>query len=176
MTSLSLYAARLEAAGSDRLDLRHGPHRVLVAPAAGGRVLRWTTDLPEGPRDWLAPIDSDGWPAHAWPKGGLFPLAPFSNRVRDARLRWRSGILALEALPGHPHALHGQAQAMAWTVRESGIDHAELTLDHPAGVGGWPWRWRLRQTVRLDSAGLRIRLSLRNRGELERPGFQHAPV
>lgn len=169
MTSLSLYAARLESAGSDRLDLRHGPHRVLVAPAAGGRVLRWTTDLPEGPRDWLAPIDSDGWPAHAWPKGGLFPLAPFSNRVRDARLRWRSGILALEALPGHPHALHGQAQAMAWTVREPGIDHAELTLDHPAGVGGWPWRWRLRQTVRLDSAGLRIRLSLRNLSDTPMP-------
>jgi aldose 1-epimerase len=169
MTSLSLYAARLEAAGPDRLDLRHGPHRVLVAPAAGGRILRWTTELPEGPRDWLVPIDSDGWPADAWPKGGVFPLAPFSNRVRDARLRWGARTLTLEALPGHPHALHGQAQAMPWTVLESGADHAELTLDHPAGVGGWPWAWRLRQTIRLEPAGLRIRLSLRNLSDTPMP-------
>ncbi len=165
-----MYAAWMDAAGPARLALSCGPHRAVLAPAAGGRILRWTTDLPEeGPRDWLAPVEAEGWPAHAWPKGGLFPLAPFSNRVRDARLRWGSGTLALEALPGHPHALHGQAQAMPWTVLDAGAAHAELALDHPAGVGGWPWAWRLRQTVRLEPAGLRVRLSLRNRSDTPMP-------
>ncbi|WP_368641141.1 aldose epimerase [Castellaniella ginsengisoli] len=170
MSQPPLYAAWMDAAAPGRLVLRHGPHRVVVAPTAGGRILRWTTALPEGARDWLAPIDdADGWPAPAWPKGGLFPLAPFSNRVRNARMRWGSGTLALETLPGHPHALHGQAQAMAWTVREQGADHAELALDHPAGVGGWPWAWRLRQTIRLRTGGLHIRLSLRNVSDTPMP-------
>lgn len=164
-----LYAARMDASGPACLTLRHGPHRAVVAPAAGGRILRWSTDLPEGRRDWLAPIGIDGWPAHAWPKGGIFPLAPFSNRVRDARLHWESGTLALEALPGHPHALHGQAQAMPWSVLHTGADHAELVLDHPAGFGGWPWAWRLRQTIRLEIAGLRIRLSLCNQSDSPMP-------
>lgn len=158
----SLYAAWMDATEPTHRVLRHGPHRAVVAPAAGGRILRWTTDLPEGPRDWLAPVDIEGWPAGAWPKGGIFPLAPFSNRVRDARLHWGAGTLALEALPGHPHALHGQAQAMPWTVLDSGADFVQLLLDHPAGVGGWPWAWRLHQAIRLESAGLRVRLSLRN--------------
>ncbi len=169
MTSPSLYAAWMDARGPARLALRCGPHRVLVAPAAGGRILRWTTDLPEGPRDWLTPVEIDGWPAHTWPKGGIFPLAPFSNRVREARLRWGPDTLALEALPGHPHALHGQAQAMAWTVLEAGDSDVELILDHPTGIGGWPWAWQLRQVIRLHAAGLHIRLSLRNRSDRPMP-------
>ena len=165
----SLYATWMDAAPAQCLTLQHGPHRAVVAPAAGGRILRWTTELPEGPRDWLAPVDIDGWPAHTWPKGGIFPLAPFSNRVRDAQLHWNSGTLTLEALPGHPHALHGQAQAMPWTVQTASTDHATLVLEHPAGLGGWPWAWQLRQTIRLEITGLSIRLSLRNQSDTPMP-------
>ena len=165
----SLYAAWMDAAAPTRLVLHHGPHRAVVAPAAGGRILSWTTDLPAGPRDWLEPVNVDGWPAHSWPKGGLFPLAPFSNRVRDALLHWQDGTVPLEPLPGHPHALHGQAQAMPWTVLEARTDAVELVLDHPAGHGGWPWDWQLRQSIRLEDAGLRVRLSLHNRSDTPMP-------
>ena len=89
--------------------------------------------------------------------------------MRDARLHWESGTLDLEALPGHPHALHGQAQAMPWSVLDTGADHAELVLDHPAGFGGWPWAWRLRQTIRMEIAGLRIRLSMCNPSDSPMP-------
>ena len=165
----SLYGTWMDAAEPTRLTLRHGPHQAVVAPAAGGRILRWTTDLPEGPRDWLAPVDIDGWPAHSWPKGGIFPLAPFSNRVRDAQLHWDGGTIPLEALPGHPHALHGQAQGMPWAVLHASDNAAELVLEHPAGHGGWPWDWQLRQSIQLHDGGLLVRLSLHNRSTAPMP-------
>lgn len=155
---------RMNAAPEACLDLRCGTHHARIAPAAGGRILRWRTDLPTGPRDWLVPIEADGWAGHAWPKGGLFPLAPFSNRVRNARLHWQGRVIPLAAQPGSPHALHGQAQRMAWTIEDAGTDHAILTLEHPAGASGWPWAWQLRQVIRLRDQGLEVDLALTNRG------------
>lgn len=159
----------MNAAPGACLALRCGPHRARVAPAAGGRVLSWSTDLPDGLRNWLVPITDPGWPAHAWPKGGLFPLAPFSNRVRDAQLHWRDQVIPLDPLPGTRHALHGQAQGMAWTVEQTATDHVVLMLEHPEGLGGWPWAWRLRQTIRLADQGLRVELTLGNEDRSDMP-------
>lgn len=155
--------SRMDAAPDRCLTLNRGPHRIRVAPAAGGRILSWTTELPGASREWLVPIEATSWPAHEWPKGGLFPLAPFSNRIRDARLRWDGGILNVDPLPGHPHALHGQAQRMAWDVIQAGPDRAVLEANHPAGDDGWPWAWSLRQIIRLSADGLDIELALSNR-------------
>ncbi|TAN27556.1 MAG: aldose 1-epimerase [Castellaniella sp.] len=165
----SLYDARMNAAPDTCLTLRHGPHQARIAPLAGGRILSWSTALPDGQRDWLVPITAEGWPAHTWPKGGIFPLAPFSNRVRNARLHWQGRTIPLEPLPGTPHALHGQAQAMAWNVTDAGEDHATLTLSHPADLGGWPWAWHLRQTIGLTDSGLQIGLTLENQSATVMP-------
>lgn len=165
----SLYDARMNAAPGTCLTLRHGPHQARIAPLAGGRILSWSTELASGSRDWLAPIGITDWPAASWPKGGIFPLAPFSNRVRNARLHWQGRTLPLEPLPGTPHALHGQAQAMAWSVASAGQDRATLTLTHPAGLGGWPWAWHLRQTLLLSDSGLKIDLALENQSATAMP-------
>lgn len=165
----SLYASQMNAADAACLTLRCGPHTARIAPEAGGRILSWSTELPSGRRDWLVPIEATKWPASAWPKGGLFPLAPFSNRVRDAQLHWAGTTLALEPLPGTPHALHGQAQAMPWVVAQVQKDSAVLRLNHPAGAGGWPWDWRLCQTVQLTEAGLQIEMVLENRDATPMP-------
>ncbi|CAM5180306.1 Aldose 1-epimerase OS=Castellaniella defragrans OX=75697 GN=HNR28_001533 PE=4 SV=1 [Castellaniella defragrans] len=165
----SLYDARMDATPDTGLTLRHGAHQARIAPLAGGRILSWSTQLPAGRRDWLVPITVTSWPAPSWPKGGIFPLAPFSNRVRNARLRWQGRTFPLEPLPGTPHALHGQAQAMAWNVASADESHATLTLAHPAGLAGWPWAWHLLQTIELTDAGLRIGLTLENRDTMPMP-------
>jgi len=154
--------AEMDASPSQCLTLALGRHRARVAPAAGGRVLEWSSDLPGGPRDWLAPVHAQHWPAHEWPKGGIFPLAPFSNRIRDARMAWAGEQLQLQPLPGQPHALHGQAQRMAWEVLDAQPHQAVLGLHHPAGLDGWPWAWRLQQVITLTEHGLDIELSLQN--------------
>ncbi len=155
--------ARMDAAPQRCLTLIQGPHRLRVAPAAGGRILGWTSDLADGPRDWLTPIDVQEWPAHEWPKGGLFPLAPFSNRIRDARMNWAGREILIQPLRGQAHALHGQAQRMAWNVLDATADRITLEARHPAGEDGWPWAWSLRQIIRLSADGrLDIELALTN--------------
>lgn len=155
--------ALMDALATPGLALQAGPHQVLIAPAAGGRILRWTSQLDTGLRDWLVPITATAWPAHTWPKGGLFPLVPFSNRIRQARMRWNGQDLAIWPLHGQPHALHGQAQRMVWTVLQHQPQHITLSLQHPAGDDGWPWAWSAQQTFQLaDNGQLEIRLSLSN--------------
>lgn len=153
----------LEAAPSRCLTLIQGRHRLRIGPAAGGRILSWTSDLPDGPRDWLVPIPVQEWPAHAWPKGGLFPLAPFSNRIRDARLGWTGQTISISPLRGQAHALHGQAQRLGWEVLDASSNQAILGTRLAAGEDGWPWAWSSRQTIRLSTDGtLDIELALTN--------------
>ncbi|MGB6242416.1 MAG: aldose epimerase [Castellaniella sp.] len=145
------------------LTLTQGPHRLRVGPAAGGRILDWISELPGGPRDWLVPIQAQAWPAHEWPKGGLFPLSPFSNRIRNARLHWADREIRIQPLHGQAHALHGQAQRMAWDVLDATASQATLSTRLLAGEDGWPWAWSLQQTIRLSADGqLDIELALRN--------------
>ena len=151
------------------IRLSSGPHSAVVAPAAGGRILRLSSDTPSGRREWVVPIEAEGWPADAWPKGGIFPLAPFSNRIRDGVLHWRGRSLRLERYPGQAHALHGHAQAGCWRLRDVGDDHVAMRYDHPPGAAGWPWAWRLDQDVRLSDAGLEVRLVLANRSDEPMP-------
>lgn len=153
---------QLDADPAHCVTLTRGIHSLRIAPGAGGRILSWRSQLPDGPRDWLVPIELTGWPAHTWPKGGMFPLAPFSNRVRDGQLHWQGKVIALEPQPEQPHALHGQAQAMPWTLTAAQSDQATLTLLHSADVGGWPWQWQADQVIRLRDNGLAVTLTLRN--------------
>lgn len=154
--------AWMDARPQTCLALSNGPHEALIAPGAGGRILRWTTDLPRGRHDWLVPVTDEGWPAHAWPKGGMFPLAPFSNRVRDGLLRWQGRVCTLARHAGQPHALHGHAQAATWDVVDRTADTATLHYVHPTGGDGWPWAWSAMQTVHLRPDGLRVTLALTN--------------
>jgi len=143
-----------------RLDC--GPHSAVLAPDAGGRVLSLSSETSAGRRDWLVPVQADGWPADAWPKGGMFPLAPFSNRIRDGRLHWRGRVLRLDRYPGQAHPLHGHAQAGRWHVLTVGGNHVDMRYEHPPGAAGWPWAWRLDQAVRLAESGLTVGLALTN--------------
>ncbi|WP_322999560.1 aldose epimerase [Castellaniella sp.] len=158
-----MMTARMDATAQRCLTLTRGPHRLRVGPAAGGRILSWTSDLPDGPQDWLVPIQAQEWPAHEWPKGGLFPLVPFSNRIRNARMNWGGQMIRIHPLTGQAHALHGQAQRMVWDVLDATDHRAVLGTRLPAGEDGWPWAWSLRQTIHLSADGvLDVELALTN--------------
>jgi aldose 1-epimerase len=83
-------------------------------------------------------------------------MAPFAGRIRDGRFTFRGRAYQLETnLP--PDAIHGTVLARRWDVTAATADHAELTVD----LGpGWPFRGRVRQTVRLEPDGLEARLEL----------------
>jgi aldose 1-epimerase len=152
-----------------------GVHEAVVAPAAGGRILRLSSHLDSGVQDcggsveatggvhdWLVPVEAAEWAADAWPKGGIFPLAPFSNRIRDGSFAWEGRSIVLDRYPGQDHVLHGTAQENAWTVIEQAPDWVLMDYTHPAGGRGWPWSWRARQLVRLREGGLRLTMDIEN--------------
>ncbi|MGO4302812.1 aldose 1-epimerase [Cupriavidus sp. RAF12] len=154
--------------------LRAGPHTLAVAPAAGGRMASLTTSRADGAViEWLAPMPAqalrEGFDAHAWPKAGLYPLLPFSNRIRNGRFRWNGQDIVLPAHPGQAHAMHGFGHVRPWQVVHENVDAITLELRHVPAPGDWPWPVFARQSIVLSPEGLVAELVVRNDGDSAMP-------
>lgn len=154
--------------------LAAGDLRATVAPEAGGRIAAFWRDSRQGGRlDILAPLDEAPFEPTAWPKAGLYPLAPWSNRIAQARFRAAGREATLAPHPAcAPHALHGFSQRAPWVLADR--DAAELTMrfTHDGGGEGWPWAFDVTQSVRLDPLGLTIEMAIANRSREPMPaGF-----
>jgi aldose 1-epimerase len=168
----------VELSAASRVTIAHGAHAMEIAPAAGGRITRFSTTTDDGRvHDWLVPIVAERWPGDAWPKGGCYPLVPFSNRVRDARFTAPDGTLvALSTFPGAAHALHGFGQYAAWTIEQHRADEIVLHYTHRAGDDGWPWAFEVTQTFALHDSGARLTMRVVNRSAQPMPlGFGFHP-
>jgi aldose 1-epimerase len=157
------------------VELAAGDARLRVAPAVGGALvsLRWRG------LDVLRPTSdaelSDGNVRAC----ASFPLVPYSNRIRDARLRFGAHDYALARNFGdHPHAIHGVGWQRPWRVTLHTSDTLALLLDHDARGDAdrlaWPWPLRARQSFRLaarDDAAcvLQMALAVENRGDAPFP-------
>jgi aldose 1-epimerase len=132
-----------------------------LAPAAGGSVARFTCDGV----DLLRPMTAEAIASGRGNNAALYPLVPFSNRIRDGRLAFGSETYRLARnWPGVNHPMHGDGWAKAWDVVRSDAVSAELAYAHErAGEqGGWPFRYRARQSYRLADDRLTIAIALDN--------------
>ncbi|KND56218.1 hypothetical protein BPUN_1030 [Candidatus Paraburkholderia kirkii] len=110
------------------------------------------------------------WPCDAWPKGGSYPLVPFSNRVRDSRFPAPNRpIVELAGFPGMPHALHGFGQFAAWSVELLEPDCAVLRYAHREGEHGWPWAFEAVQLIEANADGARLSMRIANRSSRPMP-------
>jgi aldose 1-epimerase len=57
--------------------------------------------------------------------------------------------------------MHGDGWARPWTVERSDRHSADILYDHD-GRDGWPFRYRARQTYRLEGDALTVGMSLEN--------------
>ena len=153
------------------LHIGSGPHRAQIAPAAGGRLVRLTSRCTSAgaEHDWIVPIAPGAWLPHQWPKGGCYPLVPFSNRIRDGRFVFEGKSVELDVLEGQQHALHGHGQFAAWQVEAVDAAWVRLRFEHAAGSGGWPWTYTAWQEFRIDPEGLRMTISVRNDSDSNMP-------
>src|SRR5262245_57109797 len=95
------------------IELRRGALELDLSPRFSGAIARFR----QGGRDVLRPAGETfargGDPRLA----GCFPLVPFSNRIADAKFRFRGQIYELPRnFPPEPHAIHGQGWQHAWEV------------------------------------------------------------
>jgi aldose 1-epimerase len=143
------------------LTLATGRLGVDLAPAAGGAIARLAVDGV----DVLRPMTKAAIASGRGNDAALYPLVPFSNRIRDGRLALEGEAFQLARnWPGVGHPMHGDGWANAWKVVHRDGASAEIAYLHErAGeTGGWPFRYRARQSYRLDDDRLTIRISLEN--------------
>lgn len=141
--------------------LEAGPLAVGLAPQSGGAVARFTCNG----ADLLRPMTAEAIASGKGSNAALYPLVPYSNRIRDGRLAFGSEVIQLARnWPGINHPMHGDGWAHAWQVVRSDARSAEIVYQHERadGHGGWPFRYRARQHYRLDETSFSIRISLEN--------------
>jgi aldose 1-epimerase len=160
--ALSMAAAGGLAAGEHRLAA--GPMRAVVRAGAGGRIAAAWREEPKGRRtDLLQPMPAGDFDPCAWPKGGCYPLVPWSNRIRDGRFVFRGRTVDLDYPSALPHGLHGFAQRGSWQV--TAVTETDLTMIfRHAAAPGWPWTFEATQRVLLDGAGLTLEIAVTNTG------------
>ena len=150
------------------LELVDGVARVALLPAVGGAIATFAW---RG-RDVLRPIPAEAIAAGNVRLAACYPLVPYSNRIRDARLRFGGAAHALARNFGdHPHAIHGVGWQRAWRVERADAANACLRYTHdPRGddARAWPWPFTATQTFALgndaDGARLAVTLTLANTG------------
>jgi aldose 1-epimerase len=143
------------------LSLRTGHLAVELAPAAGGSIKRFTVDG----SDVLRPLTDADVASGKGNNAAAYPLVPFSNRIRDGQLVFEGQAFHLERnWLGVNHPMHGDGWAHAWQVEKANGRSAEISYLHERadGDGGWPFRYRARQSYRLDDDRLTVRMALEN--------------
>ncbi|MFN7192659.1 MAG: hypothetical protein ACK5U4_14595, partial [Rhodospirillales bacterium] len=70
----------------ERLEFGNRHLRAEALPELGGRLARLQYRAGDGAHDVLVPIGADPALPPSWPKGGAYPLIPYSNRIADAQV------------------------------------------------------------------------------------------
>jgi aldose 1-epimerase len=146
------------------IALRRGPFELELAPACGGAIARFR----HRGRELLRPA-GQGLLAEGDPRAAsCFPLVPFSNRVADARFRFRGRTYELPRnFPPEPHAIHGQGWQNPWQVGDLGASRAELTFRH--AVADTPLDYQASQMFDLGEDGLAVTIAVINAGSAAMP-------
>lgn len=149
--------------------------QVGVLPLTGGSLAFGRVRVGEEWLDLLRPTPE----GVRWSAGDCanFPLVPWSNRVRDAVLRYGGRSYTLRRTMDDGTAIHGAAWEYPWTVAEVSGGHIRLAFASTDFVGvNYPWRFSASLEYRLDGNRLDIVTGVRNEDSVPIPvGFGHHP-
>lgn len=127
----------------------HG-YRVRLDPKHGGQVQELS---------YLdKPVFRTTQPSADPMQSSCFPLAPYANRIRDARFCYRGDHYKLtQNWEGDVHAIHGEGWLSEWSVRMKSSAACQMSY-----VGGenWPWAYTANQSVRIGDGGVCFELEL----------------
>ncbi len=140
------------------LSLRTGRLAVDLAPSAGGSIARFTVDG----SDVMRPMTPEAVASGKGNNATAFPLVPYSNRIANGHLVFAGEEITLAPnWPGLRHPMHGDGWSHAWEVVRHDAHSAEIVYAHD-GRSGWPFRYRARQTYRLDGEQLHLSMAIDN--------------
>jgi aldose 1-epimerase len=149
------------------LSLRAGRLGLDLAPQAGGSIARFTVD---GSIDLLRPTTREAIASGRGNESSCYPLVPFSGRIAHGRFTFDGAEIVLKPnWPGVRHPMHGDGWARPWAVTRSDGHSADIVYEHD-GRDGWPFRYRARQTYRLEGDTLAVGMSIENLESRPVPG------
>ena len=161
---------RLTTDSISTLQLTAGAARVALLPALGGSIGGFVL----GDRPILRETPDEAVADSNVRLSSCYPLVPYSNRIREARLTFGQRTFALIRNFGDsPHAIHGVGWQRHWQVETATPTRATLSLHHDARgdeAASWPWPFRATQTFDLacaneSFASLTVTLTIRNTGD-----------
>ncbi len=145
------------------VTLRNGGCRATVSQE-GGAVLEAEVDgIP-----LLMPSKSPGLATRVHGREACFPLLPFGGRIERNGFRYRGENHVLTPNTADPLVLHGDGWLREWTVASVSSGHADLALDVEANDRS-PYAYSAEQRIELLPDGLKLTLSVANRGPVTLP-------
>ncbi|MFP6665565.1 MAG: aldose 1-epimerase [Deltaproteobacteria bacterium] len=159
------------------LRLQNDALRLEVLPEAGASIVtlairregRWVPLMRATPREAIAQLDSSAMAA--------FVLAPFSNRLTDARFHFAGKTWQLEANFTGGYAIHGCVRQQPWEVVACSDEKIRLGFDSAALPDpGFPFPFAATLTYTVHADTMTARIELMNRGTGPMPaGFGFHP-
>lgn len=149
----------------DLIRIGHDDNYLLLAPASGGRLVRWVRD---GQDILYWPDDAD-WSRVARIRGGNPLLFPFIGRhfVDGEPGKWRDGDGVVHELPQH-----GFARDLPFVVTDISETSISMTLTSSDTTrAGYPFAFVFTATYTLLPDGLDVTLSTRNTGDRPLPYY-----
>jgi aldose 1-epimerase len=139
------------------IELKTKGARVVILPEYGGRVHQLFIEH-EGAEEQLlfSPDDVTEYETHPT-HGGIFPMAPWPNRVADGRFEFRGEDVQLP-LEGKPNAIHGLVKNVPWRVVARTARVVELSAPFDSG---WPWRGSAWQRFEIGDNGFHMKMEVR---------------
>ena len=142
----------------DILSLSSGDFSAALSPAAGGSLLYWR----HGNDDLTRPALEDAVARKAADETSMFPLVPYSNRIRGGYfIYWGIRRSVPKNHPVVADPLHGEGWQKQWEV-------VHLAFEHN-GKSGFPFAYEAEQDFMLKDNQLIVSLTLTNKGGIPMP-------
>jgi aldose 1-epimerase len=150
------------------LELQAGSLSARIHPDAGGIIAALEWRGPDGRLHKLLHSPDGAVPSTAAPnKMGSWAMAPFANRAFDGVVDdGTTRFLVPDNTPSGGN-IHGFGWQSAWDILGQTASHT--ALEHRRSVGPDPYRYRVRQEIRLDEAGMTVALSITNEADRALP-------
>ena len=96
-------------------------------------------------------------------KGGCFSLIPFSNRIKNAKFYFDNSLYKIKNNENTlPHSIHGHGYLGKWELIKKTPSTVIISYLHHANTLGWPWEYKVHQTISLDDYTCSIEITITN--------------
>ena len=154
-----------------RLITLHSGHlRVTVAPEAGASLVSGEANLAGEWIHLLRPTPPEAVAAGNSSLMASFILAPWSNRLRDARFGFNGRSYQLRANTPEGYAIHGDVRRRPWQIQHLSQESVTLTFDSRSCDDiNFPFPFTVRARYSVEGGSLHSELTLTNTGRESMP-------